>query len=287
MRSTGPLRSRYETPPQYEAPGQDATREPRGADGPASGADGPASGADGPAMSGPTAPDGLPPVEGGITRDLLMSGALRAQLAQAMPDLRLTSEAERHASLQAMLAARPERGCGLWVFAYGSLIWNPAMLISGRRIATAIGYHRSFCLSVRMGRGSPDKPGAMLGLRAGGTCPGVVLRLAEADVAHELDLLWRREMVADGYIPHWVPIAGENGEDLGAAIAFTINPTQDSYCGDLPEAEIIERLATASGRLGTGAEYLFRTRDGLAAMGVFDPYLDRIAAAVTARMALD
>ncbi len=237
-------------------------------------------------MSGTMAPDGLPPVDGGITRELLMSGALREQLAKAMPEMRLTSEAERSASLRAMLDARPEYGDGLWVFAYGSLIWNPAMLISGRRIATAIGYHRSFCLSVRMGRGSPDQPGAMLGLREGGRCPGVVLRVAEADVEHELDLLWRREMVADGYIPHWVPIACENGESLGAAIAFTINPTQDSYCGHLPEEEIVERLATARGRLGTGAEYLFRTREGLAAMGVFDPYLDRIAAAVTARMAM-
>ena len=236
-------------------------------------------------MSDTTAPDGLPPVDGGITRELLMSGALREQLAKAMPEMRLTTEAERLASLRAMLDARPEHGDGIWVFAYGSLIWNPAILISGRRIATAVGYHRSFCLSVRMGRGSPDRPGAMLGLREGGRCPGVVLRVAEADVEHELDLLWRREMVADGYIPHWVPIEDEQGASLGAAIAFTINPGQDSYCGDLPEADIVERLATARGRLGTGAEYLFRTREGLAAMGVFDPYLDRLAAAVTTRMA--
>ena len=236
-------------------------------------------------MSGTTAPDGMPALDGGITRELLMSGVLREQLAKAMPDMRLTTEAERQASLCAMLDARPEHGDGVWVFAYGSLIWNPAILISGRRIAHAVGWHRSFCLSVRMGRGTPENPGAMLGLRPGGTCPGVVLRVAEVDIEHELDLLWRREMVADGYIPHWVPIECENGQDLGAAIAFTINPAQDSYCGDLPEAEIVVRLATARGRLGTGAEYLFRTREGLAAMGVVDPYLDRLATDVTARMA--
>ncbi len=233
---------------------------------------------------GPAGPDGLPPVEGGITRELLMQGVLRAQLARAMPEMRLTTDAERAASLRAMLDARPEHGDGLWVFAYGSLIWNPAILISGRRIATAVGWHRSFCLSVKMGRGSPDNPGAMLGLREGGRCPGVVLRVAEEDVAHELDLLWRREMVADGYIPHWVPIEDADGAAMGAAIAFTINPTQETYCGDLPEAEIVKRLATARGRLGSGAEYLFNTRDGLAAMGVVDPYLERLAVQVAALM---
>lgn len=235
-------------------------------------------------ISSTTGPDGLPPVEGGITRELLMQGVLRQQLARAMPELRLTTDAERAASLRSMLDARTEHGDGLWVFAYGSLIWNPAILISGRRIATAIGWHRSFCLSVKMGRGSPDNPGAMLGLREGGRCPGVVLRVAEADVEHELDLLWRREMVAEGYIPHWVAIVDENGADLGHAIAFTINPAPDSYCGHLSEEEIVQRLATARGRLGSGAEYLFNTRDGLAAMGVVDPYLDRLATQVALLM---
>jgi cation transport protein ChaC len=227
-----------------------------------------------------------PSPEGALTRELLMSGTLRAQLAAAMPDMRLTTDEERAASLAAILAGRPEHGDGLWVFAYGSLIWNPAIHVAHMRSATALGWHRAFCLSVKMGRGTPENPGLMLGLRAGGTCPGAVLRIAEADVAHELDLLWRREMVADGYIPHWVPVEDEAGASLGAAIAFTINPDMPTYCGDLPEAETVERLATARGRLGSGAEYLFRTRDGLAALGIHDPFLDRMAKLVAARMGL-
>ncbi len=228
-----------------------------------------------------------PAFDGGITRDLLMSGVLREQIAKAMPHMRLTTDAERAASLRAILDARPEHGDGVWVFAYGSLIWNPAIHIVGQRIAHAVGWHRAFCLSVSMGRGTPESPGAMLGLRPGGTCPGAVLRIAETDVEHELDLLWRREMVADGYIPRWVPIADADGRDLGGAIAFTINADQPTYCGHLPEDEIVGRLATARGRLGTGAEYLFRTRDGLAAMGVIDPFLDRMATLVRERMAAE
>src|SRR5206468_12354188 len=86
--------------------------------------------------------------DGALTRELLMSGQLRELIARTMPDVRLTTDEERAESLRAMLDARPEHGDGVWVFAYGSLIWNPTMLISGRRPATAVGWHRAFCLSV-------------------------------------------------------------------------------------------------------------------------------------------
>jgi len=225
-----------------------------------------------------------PAGEGALTREFLMSGELPRMIARSMPDIRLTTDAERAASLEAMLAERPEHGDGVWVFAYGSLIWNPAIHIAGRRHAQAIGWHRSFCLSATLGRGTPEAPGVMLGLRPTGECPGVVLRVAEEGLYHELDLLWRREMVAEGYIPRWVPVADGEGNALGAAIAFTINADQPSYCGDLPEDEIVHRLATARGRLGTAAEYLFRTRDGLAEMGITDAFLERMAMRVTERL---
>jgi glutathione-specific gamma-glutamylcyclotransferase len=222
--------------------------------------------------------------EGRLTREALLKGTLRAMIAQARPDMRLSTDAERAASLASILAGRPEHGDGLWVFAYGSLIWNPAIHVARQRLAHAVGWHRAFCLSVTLGRGTPEHPGLMLGLRPGGTCPGVVLRIAEADVALELDLLWRREMVADGYIPRWVDVEDEQGASLGKAIAFTINPDNPSCEGNLDEDTIAGRLATARGRLGSGAEYLFRTRDGLGAMGIHDPYLDRLAAKVRARL---
>ncbi|MCX7381009.1 MAG: gamma-glutamylcyclotransferase [Alphaproteobacteria bacterium] len=232
-------------------------------------------------MTQPTSPPG----EAGLTREMLLDGTLRANLAKMMPDVRLTTDAERAASIAGILAARPDHGDGVWVFAYGSLIWNPAIHIAEQRIAIAVGWHRSFCLSVKMGRGTPENPGLMLGLRPGGNCPGVALRVAEHDIALELDLLWRREMVADGYIPRWVPLIDETGAPAGAGIAFTINPAQPTFCGDIAEDEVVQRLATARGRLGTGAEYLFRTHDGLAALGVNDPSLDRLATLVRVRMA--
>ena len=224
-----------------------------------------------------------PPEAGGLTRELLLSGALPDMIRVAYPDVRLLSDAERTASLRAILDERPEHGSGLWVFAYGSLIWNPSIHHTGRFLAHAPDWHRAFCLSTKAGRGTPENPGLVLGLRAGGGCTGAVFRVAEDVLEHELDILWRREMVADGYIPRWVALEEGDGMPGGHAIAFTINPQGPGYC-DLPEPEVVERLATARGGLGTAAEYLFRTRDGLRELGIHDPFVENLAYRVQERL---
>ena len=225
-------------------------------------------------------------VRGPLTRELLLAGKLGAIVAKSNPGARILDDAERAASLRAILDSRPEQGDGLWVFAYGSLIWNPLLEIEREQLAVAVGWHRAFCLLAKSGRGTPEHPGLMLGLREGMRCIGAVLRIAEEKLEMELDLLWRREMVADGYIPRWVPIEDGDGVAMGQAIAFTINPHGPAYCGDLPEMETVRRLATAKGGLGTAAEYLFRTRDGLRAMGMMDPFVERLATLVDAEMVL-
>lgn len=217
----------------------------------------------------------------GLTRDYLLGGGLADHIRRTNPDVRLHTDEERAASLAAVLAERPEHRDGIWVFAYGSLIWNPAMHITERRIARAIGWHRAFCLATRGGRGTPENPGMLLGLQPGGDCVGAVLRVAEDEIALELDILWRREMVASGYIPRWVEVrAADSDAVIGHAIAFTINPAGPSYCGPLPQAELVRRIATASGPLGTAAEYLFNTRDGLRELGIRDPMLEALGCAV-------
>lgn len=217
-------------------------------------------------------------------RARLLAGEFASQLRALFPELHVLTDEERAESLNAILDARPERGDGLWVFAYGSLIWNPAIHYSARRLAHVPGWRRSFCLQVKMGRGTPENPGLMLGLMQGGGCTGAVFRIDEDILVDELDILWRREMVASGYIPRWVPILDENGAPFGHAIAFTMNQASPGFCGDLPEAEMIERLATAKGRLGSAAEYLFRTRDGLREMGIHDDFVERAAEKVESRI---
>jgi hypothetical protein len=103
----------------------------------------------------------------------------------------------------------------------------------------------------------------MLGLDAGGDCTGVAFRIAEEVLEAELALLWRREMVAGSYVPRWVDALDADGRRFGSAIAFTIDAAGEQYAGRLAREIVVERLATASGALGSAAEYLFQTRDGL------------------------
>ncbi len=226
-----------------------------------------------------------PPSPPRLTREWLLRGGLADAIARASPSMRVLTDAERHASLHAALAARPEHGNGVWLFAYGSLLWNPTIRLTAQRPATVQGWHRAFCLATRAGRGTPDKPGLLLGLRPGGACAGAVLRVPEDGLEHELDVLWRREMVTGSYTPRWLAADDAAGRRLGTALAFTIEDTSHSYAGDLPEVEIVERLATAGGELGTCADYLFRTCEGLRRIGVSDPALERTAALVQVRLA--
>jgi cation transport protein ChaC len=216
-------------------------------------------------------------------RHSLVTGDFAAQLAREAPGQRLSTAAERAASLHCTLAARPDGD--LWVFAYGSLVWNATIRSVERRIARIEGWHRSFCLSSPHGRGSPELPGLALALEAGGSCDGVALRLDDADVGAELDLLWRREMVAAAYVPRWLDLHDLEGRRFGTGLTFTIDPDGVNYTRDLPHLDRVTRLATARGSLGSSADYLFQTRDGLRACGIPDPAIEQLAEEVAARLA--
>ena len=216
-----------------------------------------------------------------ITRALLEAGGIDAMVARSAPDMRLLTEAERGESLRQTLAGRVA-GEPVWLFGYGSLIWNPAIDFAERRTATIRGWHRAFCLATRAGRGTPENPGLVLGLDGGGSCTGVAFRLADEGLEAELALLWRREMLAGSYVPRWLELEDAEGVRFGRAIAFTVNREADQYAGDLAQQAVIDRLATAGGELGTSADYLFRTCAGLRAEGIADPELDQLELVVVA-----
>ena len=227
----------------------------------------------------------LPPEPPRLTREMLLGGGLAELIARQTPNVRVLTDAERRASLHATLAERTEHGNGVWLFAYGSLLWNPTIAIGERRVAEVRGWHRAFCLGTKAGRGTHENPGLLLGLRAGGSCGGAVLRVAEEALEQELDVLWRREMVTAGYVPRWLPVRNAAGAPFGDALAFTIGPDCHGYEGELTEAEVVRRLATASGELGSSAEYLFRTWHGLRNLGIDDPLVERLVAQVHALLA--
>jgi len=214
-----------------------------------------------------------------ITREALRDGAMRRMVAAGAPDMRILTDEERAASLDATLARRPwdSEDDGVWLFAYGSLIWNPALHFDQRRLARVHGWHRSFCLSTQAGRGTPANPGLVLGLDRGGACTGAAFHVPEAWIADELALLWRREMLSGSYHPRWVRVRGADRAPFGYAIAFTIHRDGENYAGGLAREDVVRRLASACGALGSSADYLFRTRDGLRSLGIVDKGIEDLA----------
>lgn len=213
-----------------------------------------------------------------LTRELLAAGGVLALVANDDPTIHVLSEAERAASLEAFMQFRPSGD--IWVFAYGSLIWNPAMKTAERRIARVRGWRRTFCLSMTAGRGTRSLPGLALGLDRGEECLGVAYRIGEEDIASELPVLWGREMLLGGYTPQWIEAMGPDGEPFGHAISFMIDESHRNYAGDISPRAIIQRLATAAGSWGSAADYLFRTIEALRAHNIYDADLERVGALV-------
>jgi len=217
-----------------------------------------------------------------LKREDLESGLFRRLWQQCADGPRPLSDEELDASLASALAGT----CAdedVWVFAYGSLLWNPLFHFEERRPATIRGFHRSFCLWSKMGRGTPDKPGLVLGLDRGGSCCGLAYRLPAGKAAAELKVLWQREMVVGSYEPRWLrveaaPCEVSHGcaEEL-RALTFVVRPEHPFYAGRLPLETVAGALASANGHIGSSADYLFHTVDALAAHGLRDGYLDRLS----------
>jgi cation transport protein ChaC len=217
---------------------------------------------------------------GTLNRFALENDRLREGLEHSALAALLLPEAELERSLQAVLAS-PHRAGDLWLFAYGSLVWNPVLSYVERRIATVHGFHRRFCLRSRINRGTPESPGLVLGLDRGGRCAGIAYRIPAREVEIELRLLWRREMLLGSYEPKWV--LARDGRETFRALAFVVDRQRSGYAGRLPDDEIVAVLKRSRGKLGTGLDYLLRTADGLAEAGVRDTYVSRLAALALAR----
>ena len=213
-----------------------------------------------------------------LTRDGILAGQLSEIIRAADPAIHILTDGELERSRDEALAEFD--GGELWVFAYGSLIWNPTFLFVDRRPGRLFGYHRSFCLRTRAGRGTLEQPGLMLGLEPGGSCNGVIFCIAEDAVQRETWVLWKREMVVGSYLPRWVTV--KEGALDRRALAFVIDRTHPMYAGRLPRSEVARTLATAAGRMGTASDYLFHIVAELEAFGIRDPRLTSIAQEVRA-----
>ncbi len=170
----------------------------------------------------------------------------------------------------------------LWIFGYGSLMWRPGFENKAVVDAQLYGYHRSFCVTSVVHRGTYESPGLVLGLDAGGSCRGKAI-LCPSDIREPvIDYLYRREMVTKVYVPKMVTLKLlHNGEKV-RALTFTADPHHEQYCGQ-PEINAAAKIiASTSGRGGPNRDYLYSTVEHLDEFGIKDGPLHAIMQRVQA-----
>lgn len=226
--------------------------------------------------------DALPPVVAPppanvITREALNSGTYLAMIREKMPKsnptLIIHSDEQLRQTQRAFLDSEP-RQKDLWVFAYGSLMWNPAINFREQRVGVLKGYSRRLNLWMKGGRGTPERPGLMLGLEKGGLTEGVALLLPSETAEYELSLVWQREMFTTIYIPQWVDVETEKGTIR--AVTVISNIEHEQYAGEMPDDKVASIVASASGVLGSNADYLSQTVDSIISLGLHDSSLQRL-----------
>ncbi|MBM3356236.1 MAG: gamma-glutamylcyclotransferase [Betaproteobacteria bacterium] len=168
----------------------------------------------------------------------------------------------------------------LWIFGYGSLMWDPGFPYVNWAPALVYGYHRALCIYSNRWRGTADRPGLVLGLDRGGACHGIAFRVAVADVETALEGLWAREMSRRVYQPRMMRARLPDKEVR--ALTFIADRRHPGYAGKLSTEQTASTVATCCGTRGSNIEYLTRTLDHLAELGVSDHNLLRVLAAVRA-----
>jgi glutathione-specific gamma-glutamylcyclotransferase len=167
----------------------------------------------------------------------------------------------------------------LWVFGYGSLMWRPGFPFLERRHAHLYGYHRALCVFSHVHRGTPEKPGLVLGLDRGGRCHGVAFRIAPEEAAETVRYLREREQVTAVYLERRLPVRLAGGGKV-EALAYVVDRRHPQYAGRLPDQELLRFVRQGVGVSGANPDYVRSTHSHLLEMGVTDPVLAHLAAAL-------
>jgi glutathione-specific gamma-glutamylcyclotransferase len=178
-------------------------------------------------------------------------------------------------------AASPAVDGSLWVFGYGSLMWRPGFAHARRCKALLRGWRRSLCVYSHVYRGSPERPGLVLGLDRGGACPGVAFEVDPALREATIRYLREREQVTAVYVERIAPITLESGDRV-LAVTYVADRVHSQYAGRLDREAMLQYVRCGMGQSGDNAEYILETNDHLQALGVRDPDLEWLSARLRA-----
>lgn len=163
----------------------------------------------------------------------------------------------------------------MWVFGYGSLLWNPGFPVARSERATLHGYARSFCMSSIHHRGTEEKPGLVLALdeQESANCKGLALAVEAGHEERTLHELRERELISSAYLERMLDVHLDTGETVNA-VTYVIDAHHGQYCGGMPLEEQAQIIAHAIGGRGPNTEYLYNTAEHLAEIGLRDRDLE-------------
>jgi glutathione-specific gamma-glutamylcyclotransferase len=166
----------------------------------------------------------------------------------------------------------------LWVFGYGSLMWRPGFEFTERVPALLIGEHRALCVYSFVHRGTPEKPGLVLGLDRGGACRGIAFRVAGKNRSATIDYLRAREQVTSVYreVTRSVWLENEPRQRV-SALAYVVDRSHVQYAGRLSLAEQLRHVLQGHGQSGVNRDYVLATVKAIEAEGFRDTQLHRLA----------
>ncbi|MGO4715778.1 gamma-glutamylcyclotransferase [Bradyrhizobium sp. 2TAF24] len=166
----------------------------------------------------------------------------------------------------------------LWVFGYGSLIWNPGFAFVEQVPARLIGEHRALCIYSFVHRGTPEKPGLVLGLDRGGACQGTAFRVAPAQRPATIAYLRAREQVTGVYreVKRSVWL-NNHAQQRVSALAYVSDRGHDQYAGRLSLEQQLHYVRQGHGSSGANVDYVLSTVKALEARGIHDAALRQLA----------
>ncbi|MFI4931567.1 MAG: gamma-glutamylcyclotransferase [Burkholderiales bacterium] len=194
-----------------------------------------------------------------------------------LPDGWRLSDQELEATRRALLGELCAEQRDLWVYGYGSLMWDPGFHFTEVRMADLPGYERRFSYKTYVARGTREQPALMLTLEPGSEscrCRGLAFRIAGKVADVESGMLWRREMLRGGYRPALLPVTTPQGNVT--ALVMTANPAHTDYAGELPLNDTAAIIARAAGVVGTNRDYLEQLSRQLDALQIDDPYIEQL-----------
>lgn len=163
-----------------------------------------------------------------------------------------------------------------WIFGYGSLMWRPGFIFEEAMPARLWGWHRALCIWSTVYRGTPEAPGLVLGLAAGGSCRGMAFRVSEAEQAEAHAYLRARELISDVYREVFARIRLDDAAGTEVhALTYVANSGHPQVAASLDAETRLAIVARGHGSAGSNVDYVVSTHETLARMGMPDPALAR------------